>query len=76
VQPALELHPAFTSRWQQHCLLPGTAPHAVLALGECAVLNASLRAMGDLTVCAVHLETDARWTSRVRRSPALACTRR
>ena len=71
VQPALELQPTYTSRWQHHCLLPGTAPHAVLALGECAVLSASLRALGKLSVCAVDLETDARWTSRV--SALLLC---
>ena len=65
VQAALELQPTFTSRWQQHCLLPGAAPHAVLALGERAVLNASLCATGDLIICAVDLETDARWASRV-----------
>ena len=67
IQAAFELQPTFTSRWQQHCLLPGAAPHAVLALGERAVLNASLRATGDIIICAVDLETDARWASRVSR---------
>ena len=66
MQTALELQPAFTSCWQQHCLLPGAAPHAVLALGERSVLNATLRATGDLVICAVDLETDACWVSRVR----------
>ena len=67
VQAAFELQPTFTSQWQQHCLLPGAAPHAVLALGERAVLNASLRATGDLIICDVELETDACWASRVSR---------
>jgi hypothetical protein len=65
VRAPFVLLPSYAAAWQLHSLLPGAGARHVLPLGERAVLTASLRAEGDVTVRAMQLELSPGWQSRV-----------
>jgi hypothetical protein len=64
VRAPFVLLPSYAAAWQQHSLLPSAGARHVLPLGERAVLTASLRAEGDITVRAMQLDAAPGWTSR------------
>jgi hypothetical protein len=66
VRAPFVLLPSYAAPWQQHSLLPGAGSRAVLPVGECAVLAASLRAEGDVTIRAISFDVTAGWEFRVR----------